>query len=354
MRSWLIFGLVAAVCALSALQMSRAVGRVAESGPAAPTPVKVLSLSGYTPEESPRFAGRVEAGDSAQLAFRVAGQIRNLSVHMGEDVAEGAVLAELDPTDYLLNLEARDAEYEVARLAAERARSLHRRQLISEDQFDTAQTRLATTRARLEQAREQLSYCKLIAPFEGGVAFTYAMRSEVVAAQQPVLTLQDTRTLDIRFNLPPRYQPLLSGDTPARFQVEFDLMPGVLHQARFQEVSLQPDRDTNSFPVTLVLDDPENITLRPGMSVSVRLYHASFQVGRWVLPEEAMFDRSGTSAHVWRINPDEQRVHKTAITLDESGYLLKGLAPGDRIVAAGVAGLTEGQIVQPWVREGGL
>ena len=138
------------------------------------------------------------------------------------------------------------------------------------------------------------------------------------------------------------------------FQVEFDLMPGVLHQARFQEVSLQPDRDTNSFPVTLVLDDPENITLRPGMSVSVRLYHASFQVGRWALPEEALFDRSGTSAHVWRINPEEQRVHKTAITLDESGYLLKGLAPGDRIVAAGVAGLTEGQIVQPWVREGGF
>ena len=120
MRSWLIFGLVAAVCALSALQMSRAVGRVAESGPAAPTPVKVLSLSGYTPEESPRFAGRVEAGDSAQLAFRVAGQIRKLNVHMGEDVAEGAVLAELDPTDYLLNLEAREAEFEVARLAAER------------------------------------------------------------------------------------------------------------------------------------------------------------------------------------------------------------------------------------------
>jgi RND family efflux transporter MFP subunit len=314
----------------------------------------VLSVRGYTPEESPRFAGRVEAGDSAQLAFRVAGQIRHLNVHMGEVVEQGAVLAELDPTDYLLNLEAREAEYEVARLAAERSRSLHRRQLISEDQFDTAQTRLATTRARLEQAREQLSYSKLIAPFEGNVAFTYAMPSEVVAAQQPVLTLQDTRTLDIRFNLPPRYQPLLSGDTPASFKVEFDLMPGVLHQARFQEVSLQPDRDTNSYRVTLVVDDPEDFTLRPGMSVSVRLYHVSFQAGRWALPEEALFDRSGTTAHVWRIDADEQRVHKTAITLDESGYLLEGLAPGDRIVAAGVARLSEGQVVQPWVREGGL
>jgi RND family efflux transporter MFP subunit len=268
-------------------------------------------------------------------------------------VAKGDVLAELDPTDYLLNLEARKAEYELARLGAERARSLHGRQLISEDKFDTAQTRLATTGARLEQAREQVSYCKLTAPFEGSVAFTYAMPSEVVAAQQPVLTLQDTRTLDIQFNLPPRFQPLLSGDSAATFKVEFDLLQGVLHEARYKEVSLQPDPDTSSYPVTLQVDEPQDFTLRPGMSVRVRLYHPSFFVGRWSLPQEALFERSGDRAHVWRID-EHQAVHKTAVTLDKAGFLLDGLNPGDRIVAAGVAGLTEGQTVRHWVREGGL
>ena len=81
---------------------------------------------------------------------------------------------------------------------------------------------------------------------------------------------------------------------------------------------------------------------------------SSFQAGRWILPDEALFDRSGDIAHVWRIDEVTQAIHKTAITLDPAGYLLHGLSPGDRIVAAGVADLAEGQRVQPWVREGGL
>jgi len=353
MKKW-IFGCLLAVTAVYALlQVSIASGPVDELR-AVPTPVKVLTLKQYTAAESPNFAGRVEAGDSAVLAFRVAGQIEDFRVLMGQVVEKGALLAELDPTDYQLNLEAREAEYDLARLGAERANSLFRRQLISEDKFETAQTQLATTWARLEQAREQLSYCKLTAPFEGNIAFTYAMPSEVVAAQQPVLTLQDTSRLEIHFNLPARYQPLIAGVSPPAFKVEFDLLPGVLHEASYKEVSLQADRDTNSYPVTLLIEEPEDFTLRPGMSVSVRLYHPSFQVGRWTLPEEALFDRSGDGAHVWRINGETQTIHKTAITLDDDGFLKDGLSPGDRVVAAGVARLEEGQAVRAWVREGGL
>lgn len=318
------------------------------------TPVKVLTLKQYDATEAPVFSGRVEAGDSAVLAFRVSGQLQELKVLMGQVVAKGAVLAELDPTDYRLNLEARQAEYDLASLGAERADSLFRRQLISEDQFDTAQTKLATTRARLEQAREQLSYCKLTAPFGGSIAFTYAMPSEVVAAQQPILDLHDNTRLDIRFNLPSRYESLLNGPSRATFKVEFDLLPGVLHEARYKEVSLQPDPDTNSFPMTLVVNEPANLTSRPGMSVNVQLYHPSLRVGRWLLPEEALIERSGNRAYVWRIDKATQLLEKTAITLDAAGFLESGLNPGDRIVAAGVAGLAQGQKVRAWVREGGL
>ena len=78
----------------------------------APTPVKVLTA--YTADEAPSFPGRVEAGDSAMLAFRVAGQLRELKVRMGNQVEKGAILAELDPTDYRLNLDARQAEFDLA------------------------------------------------------------------------------------------------------------------------------------------------------------------------------------------------------------------------------------------------
>lgn len=318
----------------------------------APTSVKVLTA--YTADEAPSFPGRVEAGASAMLAFRVAGQLRELKVRMGDRVNEGEVLAELDPTDYRLNLEARQAEFDLAQLEAERASTLYKQKLISEDQYDTAQTVLATNEARLEQAREQLSFCKLTAPFSGAIAFTYAMPSEIVATQQPILNLQDTSTLDIRFNLPPRFLRLLEGEDKAVFTVMFELMPGVHLEAQYKELSMQPDPDTNSYPVTLLVNSPDDFSARPGMPVSVRLHHPSLSGGRWVLPVEALFDRSGAVAHVWRIETSSMTVQKVAVELDAGGVLQAGLNPGDQIVAAGVDRLREGQRVRPWVREGGL
>ena len=317
-------------------------------------PVKVFSLKGYSPDEAPAFPGRVEAGDSAQLAFRVPGQMRSLNVRMGGRVEAGAVLAELDPTDYQLNLEARQAEFDLAQLEAQRASTLYKQQLISEDQFDTAQTLLTTSRAKLEQAREQLSYCKLRAPFAGAIAFTYAMPSEVVEAQQPVLNLQDISTLEVHFNLPPKYQPLLEGQERAAFTVAFELMPGVALETRYKEVGMRPDPDTNSYPLTLLVASPADFSARPGMSASVRMHHTSLLKTRWVLPREALFDRSPGRAHVWRIDPSNKQIQKLEVEVDEAGVLLAGLNAGDQIVAAGVDRLREGQLVRPWIREEGL
>jgi RND family efflux transporter MFP subunit len=317
------------------------------------TPVKVFSLEQPGMAGKPRFAARIEAGDSTQLAFRTGGQLQTLHVHMGARVRKGQLLAELDPTDYRLNLDARKAEYDLARLGAERARTLYGKKLISEDQYDTAQTLLATRRAQLEQAREQLSFCRLLAPYSGNIAFTYAMPSEVVAAYEPILNLQDVSRLEIHFNLPPRYEPLIEGPDPVRFTVEFDLLPGVRLDADYKEVSLQPDPDTNSYPVTLVVSSPENFSARPGMPATVRLHHPALLPDGWVLPPEALFERAGNAARVWRIDSD-MTIHKTPVQLDGEGVVRQGLNPGDRIVAAGVNRLREGQKVRVWEREEGL
>ena len=90
------------------------------------------------------------------------------------------------------------------------------------------------------------------------------------------------------------------------------------------------------------------------MPVHVRLYHPDLLKNRWVLPDEALFDRAGLSAHVWRIEPASMTLRKTAVQVDSGNVLRSGLKPGDRIVAAGVDRLQEGQRVSAWVREGGL
>ena len=318
------------------------------------TPVKVLTFPTLGDHGEPIFPGRVEAGDSAFLAFRVEGQLKELNVRMGQRVAKDALLAELDPTDFQLNFDARQAEFDLAQLEAERASTLFAQQLVSEDQYDTAQTGLATRRARLEQAREQLSYCQLRAPFAGVIAFTYVMPSEVVQPPEPILDLHDMSTLEVHFSLPSQYQVLLEGESRAKFFVTFELMPGVPLEARYKEVGMQSDPDTNSYPITLLVDSSDDFPARPGMPVSVRLSHPELALHRWVLPREALFDVTDDQAHVWRIDPSTMTIQKVSIELNADGVPRTGLSPGDQVVAAGVDHLTSGQRVQPWVREEGL
>ena len=117
---------------------------------------------------------------------------------------------------------------------------------------------------------------------------------------------------------------------------------------------MRPDPDTNSSPLTLEVDSPADFSARPGMPVTVRLHHPSLLSSRWVLPQESMFERSGQSAHVWRIDTSDMTVKRVAVTVDDEGVVLAGLKAGDQVVAAGVDRLREGQLVRPWVREGGL
>lgn len=316
------------------------------------TPVKLMTYAGKS--HLPQFAGQIEAGESALLAFRVAGQIQTLHVKMGDSVGAGQVLAELDATDYRLNLEARQAEFDLAQVRANRAQTLFQRQLVSEDQFDTTQAELAAAKAKLESAREQLSFCKLEAPFDGSIAFSYHRAFEVVPAHQTVINLQDTSSLDVNFNLPDQWQHLLADESSLKFRVTFDLLPGVAVDAQLKEVNLQPDSDTNSHQVTLNLTPPANFSGRSGMSAQVQLEHPSLIGGRWLLPEDAIISRIENSAEVWRFNEVSTSLERVTVSVSAGGEVESGLLPGDRIVVAGVDDLKDGQVVRPWVREGGL
>ena len=58
-----------------------------------------------------QFPGRVVASDDASLSFKVAGTIARIYKEQGERVQAGQLVAELDATDYKVQLAATEAEY---------------------------------------------------------------------------------------------------------------------------------------------------------------------------------------------------------------------------------------------------
>ena len=90
-------------------------GREEQALPPPPSrPVKVFTVEGGSAEAIRTFPGRVDATQRAELAFRVGGQLQELLVKEGDLVQEGQVLARLDPTDYKIVLEDRQASFDNA------------------------------------------------------------------------------------------------------------------------------------------------------------------------------------------------------------------------------------------------
>ena len=72
-----------------------------------------------------QYPGKVKASEDISLAFRVSGTIQRILVNDGQPVRAGQLLAELDPTDYQIQLDATEAQYKQVKSEAERVIALY-------------------------------------------------------------------------------------------------------------------------------------------------------------------------------------------------------------------------------------
>jgi multidrug efflux pump subunit AcrA (membrane-fusion protein) len=77
-------------------------GCAGEQGPDAPAPIRPVKTTVVAPPDlggQRDFPARVDAARKAELAFRVPGTVRTVSVKEGDELAAGQVPVSLDPTD---------------------------------------------------------------------------------------------------------------------------------------------------------------------------------------------------------------------------------------------------------------
>jgi len=176
-----------------------------------PQPVKLYTVNGDGAGQLRHYPGRVVATEGSQLAFRVSGQLVKLPVRAGEQVKKGQLLAALDPADFNNQLADRQAQYDLAESQYQRGISLRERGVISEAQFDELQARRRQARAALSQARDNVEYTRIKAPYEGTVARTEVENYQFVQAKEPILYLQGDDNIDIEFAVSERSQPDFQG-----------------------------------------------------------------------------------------------------------------------------------------------
>ena len=312
-------------------------------------PVKVVTASGAGLIEKD-FAGMATPDDAVTLAFNLAGQVLDVPVSQGERVEKGALLAELDPRDIELQVAATRSAFEEARSVQQRMQRLLAHEAVSRQEAEAAATRYAQAKSTYDNTLDLLNDTRLRAPFAGVVERVYVDNFERVQAGQSILRLVNPVTTTVQFTLPESALDVLR-DSATRFSVLFDNYRGELFAARLKDYAVTSS-DASGFPVSLTLDNPSPARYRisPGMSCTITMQSPDPVPDAVSLPVSAICAPAEGGTWVWIVGADD-RVTRRAVTLGElfsrdRVVVDSGVAPGERVVTAGVYRLREGEQVR--------
>jgi len=329
-------------------------------------PAKIHLVADPSKETIRNFPAEVEANEDSQMAFRVSGQIIEFPVKAGNEVKKGQLLARLDPKDFKLRLDDRQARFNLALSQFERAKSLLEKKLVSPSDFDEAKANLAVAESSLNTAKSELEYTYLRAPYAGSIARVMVENYENIQAKQTILTLQTRDQIDISIQVPESIISRVKKGSNYQPTVIFDAYKGKEYLVTVKEWDTQADPSTLTYKVVFSLPTPDEFNLLPGMTANIRIDLSkvtTIEAAKFTVPVSAVFaaeDQPVDSPEkfVWRVNPETMQVSRVAVTVGEMSEqgieIISGIKAGDLIVSAGVHFLSEGMKVRAWDREKGL
>ncbi|RUO23570.1 efflux RND transporter periplasmic adaptor subunit [Aliidiomarina iranensis] len=333
-------------------------------------PVKLITVGSDHNADIRSFPAVVEATQTADLTFRVGGELIELPWRPGHVVEKGDLIAALDPTDYRLTAEQAKARAELAQAQYDRIAQLAEQNIISRSQFDEAKAELQVAQANLNTAETNLSYTELHAPFAGVIANLHVELYENIGPQQPIITLQVDDMVDVRIQVPEQLFAQVRRDLNYQPDITFESLPNQVFKGQIREWDRIADSATNTYRVVFTLPKPETGNILPGMTASVMIdsnqvlptngNSINIPIGAVFTPPDRALAEDIRMVWVYEPAAEGSRGELTArqVTIgaasSSSISILDGLNIGEHVVIAGVHQLEEGEQVRPWIRERGL
>ena len=313
-------------------------------------PIRAIRVVDAATMAKRAFPCRAEAVQEVNLAFEVPGQIIERPVDVGSEVEAGGLVARLDPRDFENTLARREAQVRRAKALRDRLAEARKSGAVSEQEFDDAQARLEAAEAEVAVRAKAVADTRLRAPFDGVVVATFAENFQSVQARQPVMRVLDMSSIECVVNLP---ENLMSSVPYVEdLQVTFDTSPDRPIPAAITKIGREASETTRTFPITVTMDQPDDIDILPGMAGRLR--------ARVVLPDEpaeasytvpmnALFSDDGERSLVWVIDEESMTAGKREVvklSAGATGMRIQGVVPGEWIATSAVHYLREGQRVR--------
>lgn len=379
-------------------------GKPASEGPngrppaAATVRIRAVRASREAFQRQVDLAGTLISPGQARISSEAAGVIRQVLVDLGQEVAAGQILLNLDPRE--LEIARRRAESQLhqteaqlgidgvnikeplpdeeiaavrtalanrddARAQYERAGLLLKKGLIPQADFDTAQTRVKITeaacqaalenvrglkallqdrRAACELAEKKLGDAVIRSPLSGSVGERLVQPGEFIRENTPVFTIVQLHPLKLRTAVQEKYARRIQPGQTARFRVE--AFPDALFEGKVINISPSLEQVSRTMMVEVLVDNQDR-RLKPGFFAKGVILTGRDE-GVLAVPEETISILAGVTA-VFVVQSD-QRVKQSPVTLGvrEGKYreVLAGLDGSELLAASNLNQLATGTPVQ--------
>ncbi|MEA5444514.1 efflux RND transporter periplasmic adaptor subunit [Gammaproteobacteria bacterium AB-CW1] len=334
-------------------------GNDEESSPG--TPVRAETVERATVQEQERSVGTVETFTRPVVAAEVSGRIVRIEHDVGDEVAEGEVLARIDREPFELGRAVAAAE--VGRLEARirqleldlaRLQRLSEREYATEQDKDGVQAELDGARQQLESARNQLRQAErdlrltdIHAPVDGIVDERMVSEGGFIQAGNPAFSIQPMDRFRAVVSFPERLSDRIERD----MVVHLSPRGGRHGEAEGRVTRLRPavDPSSRSLRVIVEFDNPGN--WRPGMTVEARVVLEE-RADAMRVPVLSLVQRPGGQV-VYIVEDGEARERsvKVGVRTSEWVEIREGLDGEEQVITEGANFLSDGARVR--VREEG-
>ena len=306
-------------------------------------PVDVVALERGTIESALRFSATLEAERDVRVLAEAQRQVVELRVEEGDSVRAGALLIRLQDDEQRSALNKAEIELRQATRELNRQKSLFEQNLVSEQIFNDTASAFDQAEIAVDDARRNLTYTEVRAPFAGVVTERLVNVGDYVTLNQPLFRIIDFDSIVARIYVPQKELPSLVPGLSAR--VTADAVGGASLAGTVDRIAPVVDPGTGTVKVTLAI--PRQQGLRPGLYVEVELVTAVHELALLLPKRAVVYDND--QLFVFRMG-DERRVERIKIqpVLEDVNNIepSSGLSEGDQIVVAGQASLKDGALVR--------
>ena len=148
------------------------------------------------------FPGIIRPEEQVNLSFRVDGRLIQFNAGSGKRFKKGDLLAKLDPAVFQAAVDSAEAKYQEALKDYERYKTLYGKKVVAATEYEKKKRDLDMSEAALRNAREDLRYSEIYAPFSGVTSTTYADTYQHIKANEPLIRLQNLDALQVSIDVP--------------------------------------------------------------------------------------------------------------------------------------------------------